>query len=411
MLKKRVFYAQSGGMTSVINATAYGVIKQAREFGLQVYAGKNGLLGALNNEFFDTEAELEGELEKLLVTPGGVFGSCRCKLPNPEEDLTCYRKIIKYFKQHDIGIFLCNGGNDSQDVACKISLAANFLDYPLVCIGIPKTIDNDLFYTDTCPGYGSAAKFVANVTKEIDLDLVSMSASSTKVFILEVMGRHTGWIAAASSLAKDTEDAAPHIVLVPEQPVSLDDLVGRVQDKVKQFKRCVIVVSEGICDLSGERYANSSDRDQFGHCRLGGVAVLLAEHLKKHTGFKIHWAVAGYLQRSARHLASLVDFKQAMELGKYAVDLAFQGTSGYMVNLVRDQDDPYSYHLDKVLLNQVANLERALPANYFENGELTVLGRRYLFPLIQGEAPVSFKNGIIHTANLKKLLVETSGLV
>ncbi len=393
-------------MTAVINATAYGVIKQAQQLGLPVYAAKNGLLGVLNDELFDLGAESETELERLLFTPGGIFGSCRIKLPNPNEDLSVYRQILDCLKRHKIGIFLCNGGNDSQDMANKMSMAAKLLNYPLVCVGIPKTIDNDLLGTDTCPGYGSAAKFIANVTKEIDLDLASMAASSTKVFVLEVMGRHTGWLAAASGLIKEKAEDAPHLILVPEQPFTLEDLTFKVQKCVQQFQRCLIVVSEGVRNLKGELYVNASDCDQFGHWRLGGVAMFLASFLREKTGFKIHWAVAGYLQRAARHLASLVDFKQAIELGEYGVQIAYQGQSGYMVNLIRDQNEPYRYHLDKIPLEYVANLERPLPQTYLQNNQLTKLGKDYLQPLIQGEAPIYFDKGIIKTATLKKVLVQ-----
>lgn len=408
MAVKNAIYAQSGGVTAVINASACGVIQTAKLYPEQigtVFAAKNGIIGALNEELIDTSLESDADIAKLMQTPSGAFGSCRYKLNNNNEE---YQRLIEVFKAHNIGYFFYNGGGDSQDTAHKVSQLGETMGYPITCIGIPKTVDNDLPFTDACPGFGSVAKYVAISTKEAGFDVASMAASSTKVFILEVMGRHAGWIAAASGLASQNHAEPPHIILLPEVTFNPEKFLAKVADCVKAYGYCVIVVSEGIRNKEGQFLSDAGLRDAFGHAQLGGVAPVIAQLVKSELGFKYHWAVADYLQRAARHIASKVDVEQAYALGKAAVEYAVKGHNAIMPVIIREQDEPYQWSIGKVPLADVANQEKAMPAEYIsEDGMgITPACKRYLAPLIQGEAYPTYINGMPDYVRLKNQLVE-----
>jgi 6-phosphofructokinase 1 len=388
-MKKNAFYAQSGGVTSVINASASAVIleaKKSQKIG-KVYAGKNGILGALREELIDTSKESKKFIESLKYRPGGVFGSCRYKLKSIEENLKEYKRLIEVFQAHDIGYFFYNGGNDSADTALKISQISNKLNYPLQCIAIPKTVDNDLAVTDCCPGFGSVAKYVVTSTIEAALDVESMHESSTKVFILEVMGRHAGWIAGSSCLAQDSHPGAPHIILLPEVSFNQRKFLSKVKDTVKKNGFCVIVASEGIKDSTGKFIAESDSKDAFGHSQLGGVAPRLAELVNSKLKLKNHWAVADYLQRSASHLSSGVDRTQAYEVGKKAVQFAANGQNGVMPVIKRKSSKPYRWEVVSAPLTKIANVEKKLPAGFItkDGFGMTKRARNYFQPLIEGK--------------------------
>jgi 6-phosphofructokinase 1 len=388
-MKKNAFYAQSGGVTSVINASASAVIleaKKSQKIG-KVYAGKNGILGALREELIDTSKESKKFIESLKYRPGGVFGSCRYKLKSIEENLKEYKRLIEVFQAHDIGYFFYNGGNDSADTALKISQISNKLNYPLQCIAIPKTVDNDLAVTDCCPGFGSVAKYVVTSTIEAALDVESMHESSTKVFILEVMGRHAGWIAGSSCLAQDSHPGAPHIILLPEVSFNQRKFLSKVKDTVKKNGFCVIVASEGIKDSTGKFIAESDSKDAFGHSQLGGVAPRLAELVNSKLKLKNHWAVADYLQRSASHLSSGVDRTQAYEVGKKAVQFALNGQNGVMPVIKRKSSKPYRWEVVSAPLTKIANVEKKLPAGFItkDGFGMTKRARNYFQPLIEGK--------------------------
>lgn len=396
---KNAFYAQSGGVTSVINASACGVIETARQHPDKmgkVYAGKNGILGALNEELIDTSTFSASQIAALRHTPSGAFGSCRYKLKGLKENQAEYERLIAVFEAHNIGYFFYNGGGDSQDTANKVSQLSLEMGHPITCIGIPKTVDNDLPFTDSCPGFGSVAKYVGVSIFEASLDVASMAASSTKVFIMEVMGRHTGWIAAAGALAQPVANGAPHLILFPEIPFQQAEFLQKVQDTVKQKGYCVIVVSEGVAHPDGRFLAESGLRDAFGHAQLGGVAPYLAGLIKSELNLKNHWAVADYLQRAARHIASQNDVDQAYALGKSAVELAIAGKNAVMPIVVRDSSSPYRWHLEDVALSKVANVEKKLPRDFIsEDGYgITAACREYLLPLIAGEAYPPYENGL-----------------
>ncbi|HHF7347715.1 TPA: 6-phosphofructokinase [Legionella feeleii] len=404
---KNAIYAQSGGVTAVINASACGVIQTARLHSdkiAKVYAAQNGIIGALNEQLIDTSLESAEDIAKLMHTPSGAFGSCRYKLKDNGAE---YERLIDVFKAHNIGYFFYNGGGDSQDTAHKISKLGSSMGYPITCIGIPKTVDNDLPFTDTCPGFGSVAKYVAISTMEAGFDVASMAASSTKVFILEVMGRHAGWIAAASGLAGQNAQEPPHIILFPEVPFVQQAFLKKVDDCVKKYGYCVVVVSEGIRNEEGQFLSDAGLRDAFGHAQLGGVAPVIAQLVKTELGYKYHWAVADYLQRAARHIASQVDLEQAYALGKAAVELALSGHNAIMPIIKREQDSPYRWSIDHVSLAEVANQEKSMPAEFIgaDGMSITEACRRYLAPLIQGEAYPPYKNGLPDYVRLKNQLV------
>ena len=393
------FYAQSGGVTSVINATACGVIETARKHKKHisnVYAGRHGIIGALTEDMIDTNRESAATIAALRHTPGGAFGSARYKLKGIEENRAEYERLIEVFRAHNIGYFFYNGGNDSMDTAHKVSLISRKLKYPVTCLGIPKTVDNDLPVTDNCPGFGSVAKYVAVSTQEAALDVLSMAKTSTKVFILEVMGRHAGWIAAAGGLAGSKPGDAPHIILFPEVPFNQRAFLKRVRECVEKYDYCVIVVSEGAAYKDGRFLAEAGTRDAFGHAQLGGVAPVIAGMVRDSLGYKYHYAVADYLQRSARHIASATDVKQAYAVGAAAVRMALAGESAVMPVIKRVSDKPYRWKIEKAPLSRVANKEKMLPKRYItkDGFGITQAARRYLEPLIRGEDFPPFVNGL-----------------
>lgn len=403
MSKKNAFYAQSGGVTAVINATACGLIETARQHKNKigkVYAGHNGIIGALTEDLIDTSKETRKAIASLRYTPGGAFGSCRYKLKGLEENRAEYERLIEVFKAHNIGYFFYNGGGDSQDTAYKLSL----LSKDLVCIGIPKTVDNDLPFTDNSPGFGSVAKYIAISTREAGLDVASMHATSTKIFIMEVMGRHTGWIAAASGLASESKGEPPHIILFPEIAFEETKFLERVAKIVKKYGYCVIILAEGLRDSKNELLADSKSVDAFGHQQLGGAAPTIAELIKSKLGFKYHWALPDYLQRSARHIASKVDVDQAYALGKAAVEFAIKGKNGLMPIIVRKPGKRYQWTIREAKLIDVANQEKKLPRNFItkDGFHITPRCRDYLLPLIQGEDYPPYENGLPRYIQLKQ---------
>jgi len=414
-MKKNILYAQSGGVTPVINATACGVIETARanydRIG-KVYAGKDGILGILRENLIDTSKERKVNITALRHTPGGAFGSCRYKLKSIEDSKREYERLIEVFKAHDIGYFFYNGGGDSADTAYKVSQISNKMGFPVQCIGVPKTIDNDLPVTDNSPGFGSVAKYVAVSIMEASLDVESMASSSTRVFILEVMGRHAGWIAAAGGLAAREEGDPPHAILFPEVIFKQREFLKKVKHAVENYGYCSVVVSEGVRNSRGQFLAETGTKDAFGHAQLGGVAPVVAEIVRSKFGYKYHWAVADYLQRSARHVASKTDVDQAYAVGAAAVKFALEGKSGVMPVIKRVSNNPYRWKIGEASLGRVANREKKMPKSYIsaDGFGITPAARRYLEPLIRGEDyPPYDRNGLpkyvrLHNVMLKKKL-------
>ncbi len=384
-----LLYAQSGGVTAVINATASAVIQAARAKKVRVLAARNGILGALREELVDASKLSLAEVKALAHTPGGAFGSCRLKLKSLETDRAKYERLLAVLKAHDVRWFLYNGGNDSADTALKVSQLAAEFGYPLTCVGVPKTVDNDLAVTDCCPGFGSAAKYTAVSVRECALDVAAMAETSTKVFVYEAMGRHAGWLAAAAGLAGVGRDDAPHLILFPERVYDEADFLARVEAVVKRVGYCVVVASEGIRRADGSFVADAGGgKDSFGHTQLGGVASHLAGRVKDVLGHKVHWTMPDYMQRSARHIASLTDLEQAMAVGRAAVECALNGQNAVMPVIVRDADTPYRWHVDIAPLARIANHEKTMPKNFIrkDGHGITSAARRYLQPLIEGEA-------------------------
>ena len=403
--KKNIFYAQSGGVTAVINATACGVIETARSkrgrLG-KVLAGRNGILGALTEDLIDTSLEKKSEIAALRHTPSGAFGSCRYKLKGLEEDRAQYERLIEVFAAHDIGYFLYNGGGDSADTCLKVSQLSRKMGQPIQAIHIPKTVDNDLPVTDNCPGFGSVAKYIAISTREASLDVASMAKTSTKVFILEVMGRHAGWIAAAGGLASGPGSDLPVVILFPEIEFDRARFMALVERKIERYGYCTVVVSEGVRSPDGKFLSDQGLRDAFGHAQLGGVAPALAAMVKEDLGVKYHWAVADYLQRSARHIASKTDVDQAYAVGKAAIEFALKGRSAVMPAIERTSNDPYRWKIGEADLSKVANREKMMPRGFItrDGFGITPRCRQYLAPLIRGEDYPPYRDGLPRYAKL-----------
>jgi 6-phosphofructokinase 1 len=405
MSAKNAFYAQSGGVTAVINASACGVIETARQHSdkiANVYAGRNGIIGALTEDLIDTSQESAEAIAALKHTPSGGFGSCRYKLKSLEANQREYERLIEVFKAHDIGYFFYNGGGDSADTCYKVSQLSEKMGYPVQAIHVPKTVDNDLPITDNCPGFGSVAKYIAVSTLEASYDVRSMAATSTKIFVIEVMGRHAGWIAAAGGLVED--DGIPVVVLFPEVEFDQAKFLAKVKSKVEEHGYCTIVVSEGCHWPDGKFLAEQGTRDAFGHAQLGGAAPVVANMIKEAHGYKFHWAVADYLQRAARHLASASDVEQAYALGKAAVEKAVEGKNSIMPTVVRESSSPYKWSIGEAPLSEVANVEKMMPIEFItgDGFGITAACKEYLYPLIQGEAYPPYRaNGMPDYVTLK----------
>lgn len=410
MVAKNAFYAQSGGVTAVINASAAGLIEAARQqqgkIGT-VYAGRNGIIGALTEDLIDTSKDSASAISALRHTPSGAFGSCRYKLKSLEQNRREYERLIEVFKAHDIGYFFYNGGGDSADTCLKVSQLADTLGYPIQAIHVPKTVDNDLPITDCCPGYGSVAKYIAVSTLEASFDVASMSKTSTKVFVLEVMGRHAGWIAAAGGLASSVDREIPVVILFPEIPFDKAKFTAKVDSNVKKFGYCSVVVSEGVKGEDGKFLSDQGIRDAFGHAQLGGVAPVVANIVREELGLKYHWAVADYLQRAARHIASKTDVEQAYAMGKAAVEFAVNGHNAVMPTIERVSNQPYEWKVGMAQLSEVANVEKMMPEDFIsEDGfGITDKCREYLVPLIQGEDYPPYKDGLPDYVRLKNVAV------
>lgn len=407
---KNIFYAQSGGVTSVINASACGVIETARKHSDRigkVFAGSNGILGALTENLIDTSLESDDAIAALRHTPSGAFGSCRYKLKGLEQNRREYERLIEVFKAHDIGYFFYNGGGDSADTCHKVSQLSENLGYPIQAIHIPKTVDNDLPITDNCPGFGSVAKYIAVSTREASFDVRSMARTSTKIFVLEVMGRHAGWIAAAGGLAADQNNDIPIVILFPEVEFNQEAFMANCKQKVEDYGYVIVVVSEGAHWPDGRFLAEQGTRDAFGHAQLGGAAPVVANMIKDKLGYKFHWGVADYLQRAARHLASKTDVEQAYAVGKAAVEMALEGKNAVMPAIIRTSNTPYRWEIHEAPLSEVANVEKMMPAEYIsaDGFGITQECRDYLLPLIQGEDYPPYEQGLPQYVTLKNVVI------
>ena len=408
--RQNIFYAQSGGVTAVINASACGVLETAAKHKQaigRVYAGRNGIIGALTEDLIDTSRETKQAISALRYTPAGAFGSCRYKLKGLDENRAQYERLIEVFEAHNIGYFLYNGGGDSADTCLKVSQLSKNLGFPIKAIHIPKTVDNDLPITDNCPGFGSVAKYIAISTREASFDVASMAKTSTKVFVLEVMGRHAGWIAAAGGMAADSDNDIPILILFPEVPFERHRFMAAVKQKVKTHGYCSVVVSEGLRDHQGRFLSDQGLRDAFGHAQLGGVASVISTMVKDDLGLKYHYAVADYLQRSARHIASLTDVSQAYAVGQAAVELALRGKNSIMPSIVRTSNKPYRWRIGEAKLSRVANREKMMPASFItrDGFGITQRCRTYLEPLMKGEDYPPYRSGLPRYVRLKNTAV------
>jgi 6-phosphofructokinase 1 len=410
MARRNAFYAQSGGVTAVINVTAAAVIETARQHKDRigkVLAGRDGIIGALTEDLIDTSRETAAAIAGLKHTPGGAFGSCRYKLKGLAENRAQYERLIEVFRAHDIGYFFYNGGGDSADTCLKVSQLSQAMGYPLIAVHLPKTVDNDLAVTDCCPGFGSVAKYVATSMREAAYDVASMARTSTRVFVLEVMGRHAGWITAAVGLAADEANDLPLLLLFPEVKFDPERFIARVDALVKSHGYCCIGVSEGLRNADGSFISETGLRDAFGHAQLGGAGEQVAKLVREKLGLKYHWALADYLQRSARHLASQTDFDHAYAIGKAGVELALAGKGGLMPTIVRSSDKPYRWKIGSAALDEVANREKMLPAEFLtaDGFGITQAARDYLVPLVRGEAYPPYREGLPKYVRLKNVAV------
>jgi 6-phosphofructokinase 1 len=410
MPKRNAFYAQSGGVTAVVNATACAVIETARKHRNRigkVYAGRNGIIGALTEDLIDTSKESVAAISALKHTPAGAFGSARYKLASLDKDRAQYERLIEVFRAHDIGYFFYNGGNDSADTCLKVAQLSERLGYPLTAVHVPKTVDNDLAVTDCCPGFGSVAKYVATSMREAAFDVASMAKTSTRVFVLEVMGRHAGWITAAVGLAEDAETPIPLLLLFPEVTFDEAKFLAMLDEKVKRFGYCCVGVSEGLRNADGKFLSEAGTTDAFGHAQLGGVGPLIASLVMQKLKHKYHWAVADYLQRAARHIASKTDLDQAYAVGKSAVELAVAGKNAVMPAIIRLSDKPYRWKIAEAPLDKVANVEKKLPRDFIaaDGFGITAKARAYLSPLVRGEAFPPFRDGLPRYVRLKNTSV------
>ena len=408
--KMNAFYAQSGGVTAVINASACGVIETARKHKDKigkVFAGRNGIIGALTEDLIDTNKESKSAIAGLRYTPSGAFGSCRFKLKSLEDNKREYERLIEVFKAHDIGYFFYNGGGDSADTCLKVSQIGEKMGYPITAVHVPKTVDNDLPITDNCPGFGSVAKYIAVSTMEASFDVASMCATSTKVFVLEVMGRHAGWIAAAGAMASTPDHEIPIVVLFPEVEFDQNKFLASVDEKVKKFGYCSVVVSEGVHWPDGRFLAETGLKDAFGHSQLGGAAPVVANMIQDGLGYKYHWGVADYMQRAARHIASKADVDQAYATGKAAVEYAVKGHNSVMPAIKRTSNKPYRWKIEMAPLSKVANVEKMMPASFISKDGFGITSkcREYLAPLMKGEDYPPYKNGMPKYVVLKKVAV------
>jgi len=408
--KMNAFYAQSGGVTAVINASACGVIETARKYKDKigkVYAGRNGIIGALTEDLIDTSKESKSAIAGLRHTPSGAFGSCRFKLKSLEENQREYERLIEVFKAHNIGYFFYNGGGDSADTCLKVSQIGDKMGYPITAVHVPKTVDNDLPITDNCPGFGSVAKYIAVSTMEASFDVASMCATSTKVFVIEVMGRHAGWIAAAGAMASTPDHEIPIIVLFPEVEFDQKKFLASVDEKVKKYGYCSVVVSEGVHWPDGKFLAETGLKDAFGHSQLGGAAPVVANMIQDGLGYKYHWGVADYMQRAARHIASKSDVDQAYATGKAAVEYAVKGHNSVMPAIKRTSNKPYRWKIEMAPLSKVANVEKMMPASFISKDGFGITNkcREYLAPLMKGEDYPPYKNGLPKYVVLKKVAV------
>ena len=410
MAKKNAFYAQSGGVTAVINASACGLIETARKHKDKigkVYAGRNGIIGALTEDLIDTSKESAAFIKALRHTPSGAFGSCRYKLKSLEQNRREYERLIEVFKAHNIGYFFYNGGGDSADTCLKVSQLAETMGYPIQAVHVPKTVDNDLPITDNCPGFGSVAKYIAVSTREASFDVASMCKTSTKVFVLEVMGRHAGWIAAAGGMASSQDTEIPIVILFPEIAFERAKFIAKVDGLVKKHGYCSVVVSEGVHGADGKFLSDQGLRDAFGHAQLGGAAPVIASMIKEDLNLKYHWAVADYLQRAARHVASKSDVEQAYATGKAAVEFALKGHNAVMPAITRVSNKPYKWKIEMAPLAKVANVEKMMPRDFItaDGFGITQKCRDYLAPLIKGEDYPPYKDGLPQYVRLKNVAV------
>ena len=392
-----LLYLQSGGVSSVINVSACGVLEEAYRHSqliTGIYSAAFGIHGLLNEEIYDVTNLNKETLRAIRCMPGGVFGSSRHRIVDAHEDDSEYQRLLNIFRAHGISCFLYNGGGGSMAAAEKIADYCRTLNFPISCIGIPKTIDNDMEQTDNCPGYGSVAKFTATTTREAGLDVASTYTSSTKVLLMEVMGRHAGWIAAAAGLAQQEVDDPPHLIIFPERPLNKKDFLNKVDECVKRIGYCVVIVAEGARGEDGE-YINANVTSS-GHRQLGGAAMVLAILIKELLGYKYHCVISDYLQRSARHLSSQVDVEHAYAVGSAAVRYALAGKDCVVPMITRISSSPYKWKINEVSLKVVANKEKFLPQSYISKDGYGIsdTAREHILPLIQGEAYPIYQDGL-----------------